>query len=48
MTSRPAPTRGLTRRENPCKIGLDTASDLCKTTCSSPFRAPKIGVRHAV
>jgi hypothetical protein len=44
MTSRPAPTRGLTRREIP----LDTTAGLCKNGGSSPFRAPKIGVRHAV
>jgi hypothetical protein len=56
MSSRPAPTRGLTRRENPCKIelsegsiaGVDTAGKMCNNAYSSPFRAPKIRVRHAV
>jgi hypothetical protein len=46
MSSRPAPTRGLTRRENLCKTGVDTPVILCNTACSSPFRAPKIGVRY--
>jgi hypothetical protein len=44
MSSRPAPTRGLTRREIP----LDKAAVMCDNDLLTPLRAPKIGVRHAV